>query len=189
MSDSVNRLVKAAGNGDSIAGQEMYDRFAERIRRLAGSKLNNRLSSKLDAEDIVQSVFRSFFRQDKRGGFSFDNWNSLWALLATIATRKCARKGQELSYAKRDFRRESGLSTDQLAPSEIFGKAPTNEDLVDIQDAVEWSLSGLNEMQREVVLLRLANFSTSEIGQLVGRTERTVRRIVDKFRERLERQL
>lgn len=58
-----------------------------------------------------------------------------------------------------------------------------------MRDTVDWCLQELTEFQKQVVLLRLANFSTAEISELVGRTQRTVRRILEKFRLRLESQL
>ena len=50
-------------------------------------------------------------------------------------------------------------------------------------------VSAARFFQKQVILLRLANFSTAEISELVGRTQRTVRRILEKFRLRLESQL
>lgn len=188
MAGTVDRLLDEVRDGDSQAGIEIYQRYAERIRHLAADKLDRRLSGKVGAEDIVQSVFRSFFRRNNELQFSFENWNSLWGLLATIASRKCDRKGQEFTYAKRDFRRESKMSLERLSARQPSGEL-TAECLVDIQDAVEWSMTGLTSLQRQIVLLRLANFSTTEIGKRVGRTERTARRVVDKFRMRLENQL
>lgn len=58
-----------------------------------------------------------------------------------------------------------------------------------MRNTVDWCLQELTEFQKQVVLLRLANFSTAEISELVGRTQRTVRRILEKFRLRLESQL
>ena len=58
-----------------------------------------------------------------------------------------------------------------------------------MRDTVDWCLQELTEFQKQVVLLRLANFSTAEISELVGRTQRTVRGILEKFRLRLESQL
>ena len=188
MNHAIEQILGDLRTGDSTAGEELFQRYAGRIREIAIHHLDNRLAKKISPEDIVQSVFRSFFRRNQKGQFSFENWNSFWALLVTIAVRKCARCHREFSSVKRDIRRESELSPDLALPSSME-QSPTPADLVAMRDTVEWCLMELTEFQKQVILLRLANFSTAEISELVGRTQRTVRRILEKFRQRLESQL
>lgn len=189
MQNSVERLLNEARNGNAEAGNDIFERFADRVRRFARSRLNGPLGSKLSADDIVQSVFRSFFRCNQDNRLSFDDWESVWSLLVTMAARKCQRKRQYFHRQKRDVRRETSLSVDKAVPSSAQALAPTPDEIVAVRDTVDWALGGLTEFQQDVVLLRLANFSPGEIATLIGRTERTVQRILNKFRTRILTQL
>ena len=115
MEDSIDQVISKLQQGDSVVSREIYHRFADRIRVFAKRKLDRRLNGKVSAEDVVQSVFRSFFRRNSEGQFTFDSWNSLWALLVTMASRKCYQKHKKFSYAKRDLNREDSLFRSRLA--------------------------------------------------------------------------
>ena len=72
-----------------MALEELFSRFTERLIRLARSQLAVRLQAKEDPQDIVQSAMRTFCLRFADGQFSIVGWDSLWAILAKITTRKC----------------------------------------------------------------------------------------------------
>ena len=76
--------------GDQAAAAAVFRRFATRLAGLAGAKLDARLRGKVDPDDVLQSVYRSFFGRHAAGQFDFDGWDGLWSLLTTITVRKCA---------------------------------------------------------------------------------------------------
>ena len=47
---------------------------------------------KLDPEDVVQSVYRSFFGRYQAGQFDLATWDALWSLLTVITVRKCLNR-------------------------------------------------------------------------------------------------
>jgi hypothetical protein len=67
-SDAV--LLRRLHGGQADAASTLYLRYALRIRRLAEEQLGAGLSRRLDPEDIVQSVFRTFFRRTKCSNFN-----------------------------------------------------------------------------------------------------------------------
>ena len=65
MSDEqqVSELMTQLRGGDQVVATHVFHRFAGRLVALSRSRLNLDLRRKVDPEDIVQSVFKSFFRR------------------------------------------------------------------------------------------------------------------------------
>ena len=59
-------LLERFRGGDDLAAAEIFDRYFQRLTALARSRLSPRLAQRTDPEDIVLSVYRSFF-VDARG--------------------------------------------------------------------------------------------------------------------------
>src|SRR4029079_10554541 len=73
-------FVELAGRlraGDEGAAAEVFRRFAGRLIALAHTELDARLRRKVDPEDIVQSVYRSFFTRHRAGHFDLATWDAL----------------------------------------------------------------------------------------------------------------
>ena len=56
-------LLRRFRGGSEDAATQLYLRYAHRLRALARAKCAPDLAQRLDVEDIVQSVFGSFFRE------------------------------------------------------------------------------------------------------------------------------
>jgi DNA-directed RNA polymerase specialized sigma24 family protein len=63
-------LLDRATTGNQAAEAEIFERYAQRLIALARSRLAAKLVARLDAEDIVQSAYRSFFVAAREGGLS-----------------------------------------------------------------------------------------------------------------------
>ena len=82
--DSLAHDLRAAGP----AAADRVDReFRDRLGRLADALLDGRVRGRLDPEDVVQSVFKSFVRRQAADPFPVADRFELWHLLATIARR------------------------------------------------------------------------------------------------------
>jgi hypothetical protein len=92
--------------GDDAAAAKVFQEFVARLIRLTRSRLEPWLRHKVDPEDVVQSVCRSFFARYQAGQFTVANWESLWGLLAVITLRKCANQAEHWQAARRDVGRE-----------------------------------------------------------------------------------
>jgi tRNA A-37 threonylcarbamoyl transferase component Bud32 len=103
-------LVEHLRQGDERAAAEIYARFADRLLALARTRLSKRLAQRLDPEDILQSVYRSFFTRVRDGRLLVAEDHDLWPLLATITIKKVRRQAIRQQAAKRDARLESSLS-------------------------------------------------------------------------------
>jgi RNA polymerase sigma-70 factor (ECF subfamily) len=189
MSNSFAEFLARLQSRDDTAAQELFGRFAHQLIALALRHIDAGLRHKVDPEDIVQSVYKSFFVRYGDGNLKVVNWNSLWGLLTLITIRKCAERAAYHRAECRDAAREvSPPRGDEAAPwLEPFGREPTPLEAAVLSETVEQLLAELAEDERQIVELSLQGCTTQEISQQLGQPERTVRRVRERVRHRLER--
>jgi RNA polymerase sigma-70 factor (ECF subfamily) len=183
------QLLARVKAGDQDAAAQIFERYSGRLRALARSRLGRRVLAKVDPEDIVQSVCRSFFVRHAKGQFEFDGWNGLWALLATITLRKCGQKVNYFQAIRRDVRREQPATPspdDSAASWQAIAREPTPSEAAILVETVQEMMRGLEGHQRDVFELALQGYSVAEISDKVGYSRRTVQRVVERVRRRLE---
>src|SRR6516165_9957270 len=100
-------LLRRLQHGQPDASTELYLRYAERLLALAAAQSAPDLARRVDPEDIVQSVFRTFFRRASLGHYDVPDGEEIWKLLLVIALNKIRATGQFHRAAKRDVRRTS----------------------------------------------------------------------------------
>src|SRR5438132_613770 len=91
---------------EADAATEIFNHFAGRLVALARSRMDERLRRKVDPEDVIQSVFRSFFTRQAQGEFDAQSWPELWSLLVVMTIRKCGGRLDYFFAARRDVRQE-----------------------------------------------------------------------------------
>jgi RNA polymerase sigma factor (sigma-70 family) len=174
--------------GDPRAAALVFERFAQRLMALARARLDGRTRQKLDPEDVLQSVFRSFFARQAAGQFHFEGWEGLWGMLVLLTVRKCGRKAQQFRRDRRDVHREMALpdNPDGAATWEALAREPTPEEAAVFADLVERLVGQSSELERPILELCLQGYTQVEISAQVGCTERTVRRVLTRLRQRLQ---
>ena len=188
MSDSFAQFLARLHNQDDAAAQELFVRFAHQLIALALRHIDAGLRHKVDPEDVVQSVYKSFFVRYGAGNLDVVNWNSLWGLLTLITVRKCAERAAYHHAECRDAAREVSPPGDEAAPwPEPFGREPTPLEAAVLSETVGQLLSSLDEEERPVLELSLQGYTTREVSERLGRAERTVRLLREGVRHRLER--
>src|SRR6478672_1607750 len=85
---SDSSLVRRFRSGEDDAATKLYKRYAERLQRLAQRNTGLDLTPRFDAEDVVQSVFRTFFRRVRTGLYDLPAGDELWRLLLVISLNK-----------------------------------------------------------------------------------------------------
>jgi RNA polymerase sigma-70 factor (ECF subfamily) len=176
--------------GDEAAATELFQRFAHRLMALARRRLDPLVRRKADPEDVLQSVFRSFFLRHAQGKWDLGGWDGLWGLLTVLTVRKCGRRVGFYRAARRDIRREvsGGSPEDESGESwEALAREPTPAEAAELAETVEQLLRGLDDRQQQMLVLSLQGYATAEVGAQVGCTERTVERLLERTRKRLQR--
>jgi RNA polymerase sigma-70 factor (ECF subfamily) len=189
MSDSFAEFLTKLRGKDGAAAQELFARFTHQLIALAHRKIDAALRHKVDPEDVVQSAYKSFFFRYSADNLEVVNWNSLWGLLTCITMRKCAERAAYHRAERRDPAREVSAPPGYDTGSwlEPFGREPTPLEAAVLSETVEQLLAGLDEDERPILELSLQGFTTREIGERLGRAERTVRLLREGVRHRLER--
>jgi RNA polymerase sigma-70 factor, ECF subfamily len=176
------RLVDLWRAGDQNAARQLFDRYVERLVALARKRISNRLAARVDPDDIVQSVFRTFFGRVKAGQFQLEHEEDLCKLLIRITVHKTLRQAEFHQAAKRDIGVESSAdepSADRLR--DVLSREPTPEEAVVFLDQLEHFMNQLRPQERQIVEMRLQGFGTEEIAERLGTYDRKVRRILERI--------
>jgi RNA polymerase sigma-70 factor (ECF subfamily) len=161
-------------------------RYAKRLHGLATAQTGQDLKSRIDPEDIVQSVFRTFFRRVQEGQYEVPDGDELWKLFLVIGLHKIRGAAAFHRAARRNIRRTTALN------SEENNHEPAATDQVaevTLRLVIEELLEKLSASQKEIVMLRLEGAQVEEIATKTNRSLRTVERTLQKFRELLRQQI
>jgi RNA polymerase sigma-70 factor (ECF subfamily) len=190
--NSVAELMARLRSGEDGAAREVFVRFAGRLVGLARRHLDGRLAVKVDPEDVVQSAYKSFFVRHRDGGLEIGSWDGLWGVLTVITLRKCADRAAYFRAGKRNLNREVGASPADGSgagpDAAALDREPQPEEAAVLAETVEALFRAVDDPdEREILELSLQGFTASEISDKLGRAERSVRRLRERIRKRLER--
>lgn len=185
--DSVE-LVKVFREGETRdrehAAQLLYERYAERLIAFTRTRLSDLFSGKLDADDVVQSAYKSFFWGAQQGQYTVAQHGDLWALLAAVTHRKIMKQVQHFRSQKRDVRKET-LIDGEIG---VLAEDPLPEHVAMFVEEVKSFLAVPKDpLNRQMLVLALQGHSATEIGKIAHRTATRVRQILKQYREPLER--
>ena len=187
---SFESLMTRLRAGDDEAAAVVFHRYARRLVALACRQFDAWITTKADPEDIIQSVFKSFFVRCELGQFEVDDWENLWCLLAVITLRKCGERRDYLRAERRDAAREVALrvSIESREPWwQAIDREPTPYEAAMLADLVKGLLLDLDREARQIAELSLQGYTAEEVADRFGRSERTVWRLRQKLRNRLSR--
>jgi RNA polymerase sigma-70 factor (ECF subfamily) len=175
-------LLKRLQEGSQTAATILYERYARRLRQLVEANCSAELARCLEPEDILQSVFRRFFEQARKGLYDAPSESDLWKVLLVIALNRVRDLGDFYRAAKRDVRLTVSGSSDETLLGQHLRDDSTN---CFLRLVVEESLALLPPLSRTICELRLEGHEVAEISDQVGRSRRTVERLLQECRRRL----
>jgi len=190
MSDaSAAELLARLERDDPQAAAELFRRYTERLIALAQSRLSAPLAQRIDPEDVVQSAYRSFFAAARAGRFDLQHGGDLWQLLVVITLHKLRRQVRRNSAGKRAVAREVSFDAARLDPElacALLTQEPSPIEAVALTEELERLLRDLDPVQQRMLELRLQGYHLDEIAAQTERSERTVRRVLEKLKQQLE---
>lgn len=176
-------LLNQLRAGDERAAQHVFDAYVDSLLHLARKRISQRLARRVDPEDIVQSVFRTFFRRVKSGQLVVAEEDDLGKLLTRITVRKALRQAARHTAAKRDCTQEG-----DACAAAVPAHQPSADVVVAFLDLLEHFFAALRPQDRQVLELRLEGHGTLEIAQQLGTSDRHVRRILEHIRAVVEQE-
>lgn len=169
-------IIEKRDGYESAAVEE----FADRLLRLARSRLPSRIQQRVDPEDIVQSVFKSFFIRHEAQKFTFEEASDVWRLLAAITWHKVQRSIRFNQQLERDVQRE----THESAPFHAQPcDDPSASSLVVMMELTDQIMDRIPKKHQQILQLRMEEYSIDEISEAIGVSSRTVDRALALVRK------
>jgi DNA-directed RNA polymerase specialized sigma24 family protein len=187
--ESVTCWLHGVKAGDDKDIQRLWNRYFERLVRLAGSKLPAHCRRAFDEEDVALSAFQSFCDGAGRGRFpQLGGREGLWRVLATLTIRKAVFVMRHQTRQKRGGGRVLGESAFQMAGTspaiasggglaEVLSREPTPDDAVRFAEMFDQLVNKLQDpVLKTIALSKLKGHTVEEIGATLGTSTRTIDR-------------
>ena len=186
--EQLRHVLDRISDGDDDAARELLSRYEAEVRLVVRRQLPRLLRSRFDSLDFLQSVWGSFFRR-MRGGApadAFEDSRHLVAFLARAAKNKVIDEYRRAGSLKQDMHREEPLWIEGDRPREVAGRDDSPSEVVAAREALDRLRNLLPEDRRTIVELKAQGLSSMEVGDRLGISERTVQRVIEDLRRRLE---
>lgn len=175
-SDPLGDLLDQVARGDAEAAATLFAAYAPYLRALVRRQLSDRLRTKFDSADVVQSVWVQVVRHLGRDGWAVDDEARLRGLLATIARRRLQTRARRFAGAPADER----LTGDDFADD-----APRPSQVAQANDLWDRLLALCPPEHHEILRLRREGLALEEIAARTGMHEGSVRRILRRLAREL----
>jgi RNA polymerase sigma-70 factor (ECF subfamily) len=176
-------LVRWTRAGDQDAATQFYGRYAKRLAALVNHRCSTALARHAGVEDIVQSVFGTFFRRVGQGSYEIADGDTAWKVLLVIAINRVRSEARFYHAARRDSRKTVIGATARECLALTAAGSDYGSSYLDVvlRDALE----GLCARNRLVVGLVIVGLKADEIAQLTGCSTRNIERVTRDARARL----
>jgi RNA polymerase sigma-70 factor (ECF subfamily) len=184
-------LIDRLRGGDAVALEEVMERFAPRVHRLAYGITRN----EADAEEVVQDVFLRLFR--KIDAFEGRSALGTWIYRIAVNTALIKRRGKRaaLEVLLEDhlptFKDDGHREGDRAMLLADWSETPEEELLSsETRDTVRRMIAGLPDHYRVVLLLRdMEELSNEETAEILDDTVPSVKSRLHRARMALREQL
>ena len=185
---SVTHWISEFQRGNRDAAQKLWERYFQRLVRLARQQLPNRRLRLADEEDVALSAFKSFCQGLEHGHYpQLTDRDDLWRLLVTITAHKAIR------FVRYEQRQKRGGPVTAEAPlaagaehavSDILGPEPTPEFAAQVAEEFQRLLDQLGDARlQDIAIWKMEGYTNTEIGAKLDCTERTVERKLRLIRQ------
>lgn len=188
-SDSISVWIELSKEGDSQAQQAIWERFFPRLVALAQHRLQGERKQVTDDEDIVLSVFESYFRAAAADRFpDLRDRNDLWRLLSKMTLRKVVDLVRHNRRLKRRVDDSSdGDAFDRNDPKqqehEAIDRGPQPDLEIMLAEECRRLLDMLSDRLRATAEKKLEGYLNREIAELHGCSVATIERQLKMIRE------
>jgi RNA polymerase sigma factor (sigma-70 family) len=172
--DDFAELLAQVRQGDESAAAQLVQRYERAVLRSVRSRLGKNLRGALDSMDIVQSVHRSLLVGLRNQKFQFSKPQQLIGLAVVMVQHKVARHWRRIKKVL-STNLDASIPQHDTPVERIASHDPTASLVVTADDLLQQFLSRLDELDQQLVRLRLAGNSSVETAKLLGREPAFIR--------------
>jgi RNA polymerase sigma-70 factor (ECF subfamily) len=167
--DPLDALLEKLCRGDTAAAEQVFRTYEPYLRLVVRRQLPNRLRTKFDSADIVQSVWADVLQGFRRSGWRFPDAAHLRAFLVKVTRNRFLDRVRQ-HQAAAEQQRELVDSTPAAGPG------PSEE--AQAGELWEQLLALCPPAHRELLRLKREGYSLAEIAAQTGLHPSSVRRIL-----------
>lgn len=183
-------LVTRARGGDEAAVACLLRSFEPEVRMMVRHRLPRAIRSQFDSMDFVQDIWHSLFAGPEHDPVGFESESHFLAYLAGVARNKVLEEYRRRTCSKKyELAREEPLYVrrgDHDAPRDVAASDPTPSQEAQAGDRMHQLAAGRTPAEVQILELRAQGLTFEEIADRVGIHERSVRRVIDTIRARME---
>ncbi len=190
--NNVSHWIDLVKGGDSAAANRIWHHYFDRLVRSVRGRLAGHNRAVSDEEDIVLSVFDSFYAAAEQGRFpDLADRDDLWRLLLRMSARKVIDKRRHDRRQRRGGDVEVlSLDGDEKTIIEAIGQEPSPEMVLTMQESMEQFFSHLGVGHlRDLAVAKLEGYSNAELARQFACSERTIERRLHLIREKCQQEL
>lgn len=189
---SVTLWIGELKDGNDEASRKLWERYFDKLTRLAARRLGSAPRRIADEEDVAVSVFESLCRGAAEGRFEkMQDRSDLWKLMTAMVGMKAVDQIRRQTAQKRggqNVRGESifaGSEASQIGGlSQMLHGDPTPEFIASMEEQLTEMFRILPDKSlREVARLRFEGYPNEEIAQSLDISLRSVERKLKVIRE------
>jgi len=179
--DEIDTLVHQVMRDDKAALATLFDHYRERLWRILHFRMDTRLSSRVDTDDILQEAYLA--AEQRLQHFVYDSPQGFFIWLRLIVNQTLIDvHRRHLGTQARDAAKERSLQSGWSAASTSFSlsfhllghmTSPSQAILrAELSEQLSVSLATLGDLDREILALRhFEELSNSETSHVLGLTE------------------
>ena len=189
--DDLIPMIEGLRAGDAQAAQLFCARFGPALIRVADRRLPGVVRRRVDPEDVVQSACRTFLRRARGGEFTLADSEGLWRLLCAITLTKVHEQTrfqlQKKRNAGQEIERAPANSDESVARLDPVDRNPDPAQAAAFADQFEQLLQSLDPEERQIVDLKLQQFTNDQVAEQMNCLSRTVTRLLKRVQSRLSK--
>ena len=166
-----SELIAYAIQGDSASVGQLFDRHRDKIKRMISLRMDRRLSTRIDASDVVQETWidceRRFAEFTSNNAMPFFAWLRLLAAQRLVDLHR-VHLGAQMRSIRNEVQLYAGTlpaSTSICLAAHLVGNLTSASQAAqrgEIQMRIQDSLNSMEPMDREVLALRHFEMLTNE---------------------------
>jgi DNA-directed RNA polymerase specialized sigma24 family protein len=188
--DNFADAMTRAKGGVPAAIRDFLRRFEMAVRTMVRAWLPKKPGTQVDSLDIVQALSQGIFSDLPRHTLDFLKVNHLHGLLAVVVRNDVYEQyGKLTRTAKYNNSRRERLYIgrgDRDLPREVISPDPSPGQAAQASAPLAQLTEGSSPREVKVIMFRRERFTYDDIAAQMGLNEKTVPRIIDSARSRME---